>query len=486
MRKICILLLLLTSYSVLQAQTFFEFKYNSGADNCRALLTYWDSQNCKIRLVNGNVANSQDAKYLCDFKKDGKTNTMLIKPSKRSDSKLPKFLVTWTKRDQSDLAGQVLVGESPFDPEIFGEVKIKDMDDDFIGQYYAEAETEYRQLHNASLMMIRQTPKSMTASSSAGAPTMHLVMAAATLDDEIKESVSTDVDLVETNFRKFARSMNINFSDTVLEGDNFSKQNLLSVIRNLEVGPNDIVVFSYSGHGFRFQDDEDPYPVAKMVYDAISSDDDYINTTDIANEIKGKNAKLSLVITDCCNTENGAYRSEVEAPEFFARGLDNFSVAKLKSLFLESAGFIRLTAAKPGQKAWGDRNGGYLTSYLINTIKNQVTPLATDGPSWEQILATTMDNVRQKTEMLASNNLNMGIDPQIVVRSFNITDPDGTEKTQEPDFELSSFSSNGGDISADGEAVSRDSKSGRGWLRTILIVSAVCVLAVFVVRKRKK
>src|SRR3954447_13332556 len=88
-----------------------------------------------------------------------------------------------------------------------------------------------------------------------------LVIAANTIDPTIGKGCKEDMVSVREIFAKLSREMDFNFIELILQGEDYSKENVLGAIDLLTPGDNDIVVFYYSGHGFSYENDtEKKYP----------------------------------------------------------------------------------------------------------------------------------------------------------------------------------------------------------------------------------
>ncbi|MCQ2975029.1 MAG: caspase family protein [Bacteroidales bacterium] len=244
--------------------------------------------------------------------------------------------------------------------------------------------------------------------------TLHFLVVAATKDESIGESVQTDLNLVKKQFSSIANTLGIKYDEKVVSDNNFNKTNVLNAVNNLSAGSNDIIVFVYSGHGFRFDDDTDEYPEMHLTYGDVSGNT-YLGVSEVFNKLTQKGARLTICFTDCCNSEIGAKRAQVRSASLLSRSSVNTDVEKLKTLFINNSGTVRATAAKPGQYALCDETGGFLLTSVLSNIQSQVSALSQTAPSWTSILDKASQNVANKT---AGDTENGG--SQIVVKSVKI------------------------------------------------------------------
>ncbi len=203
-------------------------------------------------------------------------------------------------------------------------------------------------------------------------------------------------------FGKVKQSLGINqFIYDTITGANFTKQNVENKIRTfLTPGPNDIVVFYYSGHGFRTANDSRPGPYIGLV---SNDKQDYktnsIKLDDITETIRNKHGRLNLVISDCCNKDPGQTGSvNVGANTGGKGGLgDYWSDTNLRALFLNpTPTTIMFTAAEQYQIALSNPEfGGYFSNFFITAMDNHLSYNKTNV-TWADIIKQTIDNTWRK------------------------------------------------------------------------------------------
>ncbi len=97
--------------------------------------------------------------------------------------------------------------------------------------------------------------------------------------------------------------MKLQFNATTIAGNDYNKNNVENTIASLQPSQNDIVVFYYSGHGFSKKDNRQ-YPYLELSSKSFQSLEEHsLNIEDIYNNLKRKNAHVTLVISDCCNDD---------------------------------------------------------------------------------------------------------------------------------------------------------------------------------------
>jgi hypothetical protein len=158
-----------------------------------------------------------------------------------------------------------------------------------------------------------------------------------------------------------------------------------------------VLVFYYSGHGFRWSDQTDPYPMLDMRYSDYTKigNNTSIALSELSKYLSGKGARLNLILSDCCNSDVG--RNQLTNTTFMAgRSFQGAEVEKLKSLFLSARGTLIMTGSSPGEYSWCNINGGFFTLSFIQALKEEIGYMREGKPSWEQIAQTAAKATKNK------------------------------------------------------------------------------------------
>lgn len=465
MKKVILTIITVLLCMVAKSQTLYELKYYDIVDDetYKGLFVFTDEENCVLRCVSkpdkSGRYNWWEYNYTCVYEKEKGVHYLSFiheEPEDKNAPIVPEFCMEYTTRGgfQSqtyavfhDPNAEDDTDDQWEEVEYFREIDIQEKDENYFMQFYDADEEMFQLIMEARDLLISQEDKynddkyeddntdedGNTADD--GSTTMHLILVGATMDETIGESVVTDVNLVKDNFKEIAKKIGIRYKETVIMGNNFKKANIENTVNRLNVGKNDVVIFVYSGHGFRFDDDTDPYPRMYLAYDGEVTATTELSTTELYEKITQKNARLTIFLTDCCNSKYGATRAEVESIAFGTRGTsNNTDVDKLYHLFVEESGTVRATAAKAGQYALCDASGGFMLTSIINNIKSLTSALSKDTPSWEAIIENASKVVAKKTSNQIDERGNETA-PQYVVRSISM---DGKAKITNETESLSS------------------------------------------------
>lgn len=228
-----------------------------------------------------------------------------------------------------------------------------------------------------------------------------LVIAANTIDPVIGKGCVADIDSVRHMFEKLSGEMNFNFIELIVHGEDYGKENILGAIEMLTPGNNDIVVFYYSGHGFSYEKDAaKKYPQVDLRSHPASDKIDVINAhtenlADLFELIKGRGARLNIVIGDCCNSlikfkRNFKGGSEVLRNEIREPVVINKQTCEV--LFCDYTASILVASADKGEYAVSDDKLGSIFTYnfsktLKMLMKKEVDKSA--GLPWGKLLEET-------------------------------------------------------------------------------------------------
>jgi len=136
--------------------------------------------------------------------------------------------------------------------------------------------------------------------------TLHFVSVINSNVQDIGASCERDYENLKSELKGVAQALGLQFKDYNVMGDAYSRDAVSETIDGFRPGSNDVVFFYYSGHGFRFDDQQSRYPAIALTTSAYEDiTENYLLMSDIYKEICSKNARLNIVLSDCCNTPIG-------------------------------------------------------------------------------------------------------------------------------------------------------------------------------------
>jgi hypothetical protein len=141
---------------------------------------------------------------------------------------------------------------------------------------------------------------------------------------------------------------------TNFTGPMVSPQQVFDYYRKVQVGPNDALVFFYTGHGAT-----DP-----RRGHCLTTERGMIYRDDLRKAMQARGTRLNVLLTDCCSNVVDLPPA-MQAPTAAPPTLPEFVRPLLRQLFLEHRGTVDITAAELGQSAWATNLlGGFFANAL--------------------------------------------------------------------------------------------------------------------------
>lgn len=259
----------------------------------------------------------------------------------------------------------------------------EDLTKELVSQFFLPTEDFYVQLFEATTRGLSADDKQAQ---------LHLLLVANTEDREIGKTCVVDKDATYKTFSEIAEFLEIKFKPVVIEGKNFSKVNVDNAVSAVRPGPNDIVVFYYSGHGYNEMDEPNLYPFLDLRDKSFQKYGGAytMNIESIYQKLKSKGARLNLVLSDCCN------RDPTSAPMLANDGASTrtssigWSMENCQALFMSKKRLsILMTAAQKGELSAGlPVDGGIFTSSFRDQLEKALGPFSRN-PDWNNLINST-------------------------------------------------------------------------------------------------
>jgi hypothetical protein len=196
-------------------------------------------------------------------------------------------------------------------------------------------------------------------------------------NNAIAESVRVDLATMTRLTHALEQANVMPVQRVVLQGSKASSANIWKAIAKLDVGPDDTLLFYFSGHGANDHEHSLLYAV----------DEEELDRARLEKELLAKKARLTVLLTDACNSyldgdsRSRSFLGAEKRPEDFS--------AQWKALFATQRGLVHISAASPGEYAWSDNDeGGSFTHALVNEGL-----LKHPGATWDEVFA----QAKQKT-----------------------------------------------------------------------------------------
>jgi len=425
--------------STLKGQSLYELTFEAEKVLYKGFLVYFNEEDAYMRVgytYNGQY-NVVDVKYQSvTGEEDGYNYFVMVGSNPRfitNTAKGQKYNpdhILWVWNDKEDAGLPYITDDPNFDEthlqrcKSYREIKATELTDTYLRQFFRTDEPEFKALQkmrNAAIGLAstnnnNNANNNNDTNNSNTAAKLHLVLFVNTDIPDIGQSCAVDQRVMETEFREISKAVGLPFQKYVLNGEKFTKANAEKVLQDLKVGKNDVVLFYYSGHGFRWSNQTDKYPQLDMRYSEYTplSDKTSLALSDVYRIIASKGGRLNIILSDCCNSDIG--RNQMTSTTFMAsRAFQGAEIKKLKTLFLRSSGNMIITGSSPGEYSWCNVNGGFFTLSFIQSLKEEIGYMRNDTPSWEHIAQNAVKSTQYKAK-----NCN-GCKPQNPVYNARIT-----------------------------------------------------------------
>jgi hypothetical protein len=186
-----------------------------------------------------------------------------------------------------------------------------------------------------------------------------------TEDPQIGQTVRVDLASVRLLLRGMPHLATEDIQE--LSGRDFTTANVLTRVRQLDVRPNDCLFCYISAHGAYSKLKADPTDPSGGHFIACAAEELMRKT--LLDQLKGKRAQLTVLISDACNVNADPDRAEFHRSMAVPRG-DNWVLA---NLFLDHTGVIDINASAKDQFAWSsvDLGGWFTNAFCQNCYPEQ-------------------------------------------------------------------------------------------------------------------
>jgi len=390
-----------------QSQSLYEIKFSDKNNTqYKALLVYFNENSSYIRTrynVN-NKYNVVEVNYkmvygttptglkYCMLKKT--SNPVFITSKMQGQSYNPDYFIWFFNKVSGKYDDLYTTDDSTFHAENYRKVNTyiqlspTKINDSYLKEFFSTNEFKYsalKKMCGLTPIVLKPFPKLQTS-------TLHLIIIANTNDPSIGKSCDNDRYNLVNEFNQTAIALGIGFKSYIVSGDNFSKTNLLATINSIYPAANDIVLFIYRGHGFRWPNQTDQWLRLALFYGKTSPKSDNsnsINLKEVKDILDKKGARLNIVLGDCCNDPYGV--TVMTSNSFFQSQVTAFTdVSKLRTLFLNSKGSIITAAARPGEVSYAGLDGGYFTTSFISALSFETSYSTSGLTKWDDIISNTV------------------------------------------------------------------------------------------------
>lgn len=219
---------------------------------------------------------------------------------------------------------------------------------------------------------------------------IHLIIAGDTQSD-LRQQVQKDVAFMKDRGRALAHELGKTYRPSIFIEDHLTRNNLLSYLDSKNFDSSDIVIFYFTGHGFRTKDKQSRWP--NLFFSKTNTS---MALDEIVERLNRKNPQFALVIADCCNNYDDQAFPGVQYFQFSPSSHHTFH-PKVAELFKSSNGILVISGAEPGGFSWANDEGGILTAAFFDALGFRSGATV----NWDQVQANVLQQTKhiQKVQM---------------------------------------------------------------------------------------
>lgn len=223
------------------------------------------------------------------------------------------------------------------------------------------------------------------------------------VNEDVRSGCAKDYEKALMLFKAIAADAKMEFENVKIP---FGSEQMNQILNNFHCSEEDVVVFLFSGHGFRYEQDgeELPWPYAYLCQRApgqpIETDGSCeFDLDEVQTIIQNANPRMSVILADCCNDviDNAAINSDLSRfyKELETTAEEESAEESNMALFTDFRGHIIASAASPGEGGiTNDDEGSHFSNAFLGNLYEAIQPNAAPA-SWEKILNQTKNVVKE-------------------------------------------------------------------------------------------
>ncbi|MBC7475836.1 MAG: caspase family protein [Candidatus Sericytochromatia bacterium] len=283
-------------------------------------------------------------------------------------------------------------------------------DEPFVSSFYFQSDEFYQYIFSEKTRGVVSPRKEK----------MFLIIVANTNDETVGKSAKSDLQNVSSLFNKLAENVSIKTIIPIyISGNDFNKASVNAAIAQLEQAKptsDDIVIFYYSGHGFRLPGDKSLYPNISFRNVKNRKDNvvgDYLPLEDVYKRISALKPNVCLVLGDCCNAniyQNPVIGSDLIQPKG-GGFLGAFNPKAAEKLFFPNApvSMIIGSVEEDHLSLGNPQIGGYFTHFFTAELEKNLWGFYSNNlfsignqsnAMWLQILIAARKNTYWKSKSI--------------------------------------------------------------------------------------
>lgn len=223
------------------------------------------------------------------------------------------------------------------------------------------------------------------------------VLIADTKDDEIGKECASDFNKMVLLVERISKHTQLNLIDLKIKGSDVNPKKILEKIDSIQAEPEDVILFYYTGHGYRTKTmgSNPPWPIFEFPETNEGLESEYM-----MSKLEAKKPRLLLAICDCCNVFLKKHESVPDLVRAVKPPRDKENSENYRRLFLETIGVIKIASAMPGEYSYTtedeEESGGKFTIAFLKSLRKGM--ISSDPPTWNEIIERSADYVEDKKQ----------------------------------------------------------------------------------------
>lgn len=216
---------------------------------------------------------------------------------------------------------------------------------------------------------------------------------------DIQQASRTDLKNMYEEAKRIADYGGYKLKASFFAGEKKSGEKLLKALKKLSPTREDLVLFYFSGHGYRTSNHSpNPWP-----YLDFPDEHRGMSFKDVITHVTDLNPRLTILIADCCNW---AIPTGFVLPPLLkghkARFVSTRQIKRnYKKLFCHTEGVIAIAGAQPGHASYCKTFGSFYTLSFLSSLQEVLHRQS--GVDWESVIYIAESNL---IEMLMPYSLN--------------------------------------------------------------------------------
>lgn len=207
---------------------------------------------------------------------------------------------------------------------------------------------------------------------------------------DLKPAIKNDLQSIQAEVQEITKYTGLTLKEKVFSGETARAELLLSYIKTLKVHKKDMVLFYFSGHGYRTPSmGTSPWPSLLFAFEGQG-----INADTLLKRLKAKKPRFLLMLTDCCNN---VLPDHFAPPILIAKSFSSLTKKNYQKLFLKTWGTLVIASSEAGETSLATTKGSIYTAEFLQALHEEVKkPVSLSG--WQNILDNASNETTTRAE----------------------------------------------------------------------------------------